>query len=272
MDRIIVVTTERSADSEMLARAAKWSSELACPLETDREKFWKSQGINEEKSGLLAIVVGKEQTRVVVDGQQYYFHPNIAKLRLQNLLRGEPDRFVQVTGLHQGSSLLDCTLGLGADAIVASHIAGSQGVVVGLECQPVLALLLREGLSGYTGIKGNRHNPVLQNSLVEAMRRITVRSADSLAYLADLEDNSFDIVYFDPMFRQTKKESSSMDILRTLGSDQPVTTRLLEQALRVASQRVVLKERQGSPVFRELGIEIVSGGKYSPVAYGILEK
>lgn len=272
MDRIIVVTTDKFADYAMLDRAKQWSSKLACPLEMSREKVRELQERYTGHQSLIVIVVGKEQTRLVVDGQQYFFHPNIAKLRVQNLLRRQPDRFVEVTGLREGSSLLDCTLGLGADAVVASYVAGPQGRVVGLECQPVLALLLKEGLANYTGVKGNRHNPGLQKALVEAMRRISVRSADAITYLKNLEDNSFDIVYFDPMFRQTRRTSSSMDILRTLGSNQPVTHELVEQAVRVAAQRVVLKERQGSSVFREMGIATISGGKYSAVAYGIIEK
>ncbi|HEX3030654.1 MAG TPA: class I SAM-dependent methyltransferase [Bacillota bacterium] len=272
MDRLMVVTTEQSSDSIVLKHAAGWARELSCRFEPDKMRIRELQEQHKDGSNLLIIVVGRERTRLLLGGRAYYFHPNMAKLRLQNLVRGEMDQFVQATGLEKGSSLLDCTLGLGADAIVASHVAGPEGRVVGLECTPVLGMLVKEGFSKYNGLKGNRQNPVLQQALVEAMRRITVNISDSFEYLSKLQDCSFDIIYFDPMFRHTREQSSAMDLLRMLGSNQPLTTSLLDQARRVAAKRVVVKERRGSSVFKELGIGCVAGGKYSSVAYGIIEK
>ncbi|HEX3031330.1 MAG TPA: class I SAM-dependent methyltransferase, partial [Bacillota bacterium] len=206
---------------------------------------------------------GRIQTRLHLAGGEFYFHPNMAKLRVQNLEKGQPDAFIAAAGLKPGATLLDCTLGLAADAIVASHVCGPTGNVVGLESQPLLAILAEEGLARYQAGKG---------SLGEAMARIRVINTDAEHYLTRLPDGAVDVVYFDPMFRHTKQVSSGMNLLRHLANPRTVTKEMLEQAVRVAAKRVVLKERQGARIFAELGIDSIVGGKYSAVSYGIITK
>jgi len=45
----------------------------------------------------------------------------------------------------------------------------------------------------------------------------------------------------------------------------------VEQAKRIARRRVVMKEANGSGEFQRLGFSQVLGGKYSSVAYGIID-
>ena len=63
-------------------------------------------------------------------------HENM--FRAKRMLRGEPDPFVEAAQVEPGDKLLDCTLGLGSDAIIASLAAGEQGEVCGIEKSPLL--------------------------------------------------------------------------------------------------------------------------------------
>ena len=166
-------------------------------------------------------------------------------------------------GLQPGMQVLDCTLGLGADAIVASFAVGDGGSVTGLEASPLIAAVVGYGLAHFVA-----ENYPIQ----EAMRRIQTVQTDYLAYLKAQPDASVDVVYFDPMFRHPLRESVQLAPLRTSADHRPVSLGAMEEAKRVARQRVVLKENSRSLEFARLGFAKIAGGKYSHVHYGIWEK
>uniref|UniRef100_UPI0025D0B145 class I SAM-dependent methyltransferase n=1 Tax=Selenomonas sp. F0473 TaxID=999423 RepID=UPI0025D0B145 len=103
-----------------------------------------------------------------------------------------------------------------------------------------------------------------------AMRRIAVHAADALTYLREQPDGSFDVVYFDPMFRRPLHESAGMNALRASADMRALTPETVAAACRVARRRVVMKERRGSGEFERLGFSEVVGGRYSRVAYGVM--
>jgi len=146
---------------------------------------------------------------------------------------------------------------------VAAYAVGDRGAVTGLEASKYLAFIAGWGLQHYRS--SNR-------SLQEAIRRLKVVNADFREYLKDLADNSFDVVYFDPMFRHGLKKSSAINALRPLAKHDPLTAKDIREALRVARNRVVLKENAKSGEFARLDADFVSGGRNSPVAYGVWEK
>jgi ubiquinone/menaquinone biosynthesis C-methylase UbiE len=191
-----------------------------------------------------------------------FFHLSMADLRIKNLINGKHDHMIAAMDLQPGMSLLDCTLGLGSDAIVASYFTGCNGNVVGLEGSPVIALITAEGLKNFA---------TETDDLCQALRRITVINTDYLNYLKALPDHSFDVVYFDPMFRRPVDSSSHIKPLRFLADNRPLTPEAVREALRVAKHRVVVKETRGSQVFAELGINKTIGGKYSSIQYGVVD-
>lgn len=258
-----LVTVVSDANSEMLSRGRWWADFLQCELVTKTKKAAVSDPSERLPTGddLLIVSIGRRTTRILVGEREFYFHPNMAKLRLLNLQRGQEDQFISAAQIVPGSSVLDCTFGLGADAIVAAACSGPNGRVIGLESEPALAALAIEGLARY-------EDPNF--AMIAAMRRITVQNINSADYLRQLPSGSFDIVYFDPMFRHTRQRSSAVDFLRLLGNPTPLTPELLDLAKRVARQRIVIKEARNSRVFAELGISRITGGKYSPVAYGVI--
>ena len=158
--------------------------------------------------------------------------------------------------------VLDCPLGTGADAIIESFAVGATGSVTALEANPIIAAVIGDGLAHATGDNYEMH---------AAMRRISVHAADALDYLCAQADGSYDAVYFDPMFRRPVHESEGMNALRVLADARALTAEVIAEARRVARRRVVMKERRESAEFARLGFDTLTGGKYSRIAYGVME-
>ena len=169
--------------------------------------------------------------------------------------RGEGDHLLNALGVMEGMRILDCTLGMGADAIVESFGAGETGEVIAIEKNPVVAALIAHGMKTDEG-----EHP----TTVAAMRRVHVVCADYLDFLRGQPDNSFDAVYFDPMFRHPFTESAGIHPLRFLADPRPVSAEAIHEA------RVVLKESSKSGEFARLGFMEFEGGKYSNVRYGVM--
>lgn len=261
MNNTLVITTGLRTGSVLEEQARELSNTLQVPY-LPREKH--SLNFIRETSGATAIIlVYQDKLSLVVDGKELFFHPGLAKLRIKEIQAGKNDQMIKAMGLQSGDSVLDCTLGLASDALVASYFVGSQGAVVGLEDSFAVAEIVRRGLQTYTGEKAE---------MIAAMRRIQVVQTNHLCYLRDLPDCSFDVVYFDPMFRIPREKSSSLAPLRPLANHNPLTEEAIEEAIRVAKRRVVIKENRASQEFNRLGFHNIQGGKYSPVAYGVIDK
>ena len=213
--------------------------------------------------GVDAVLVARRGLLTLVTAEgELFFHPGMSHLRIKNLLLGHGDHLVTALGLTEGMSVLDCTLGTGADAIVESFAVGESGTVTALESNPLIAAVIADGLAHATGDNYDMH---------AAMRRITVHCADALTFLRAATDSSYDVVYFDPMFRRPLHESAGMNALRALADSRALTGETIAEARRVARRRVVMKERRESAEFERLGFTHITGGKYSRIAYGVME-
>ncbi len=208
------------------------------------------------------IVLAKERLSYISENGELFFHPGISITRINSLKNGKTDRMIEAMGLERGDEILDCTLGLGSDAVVASYFTGSEGRIVGLEVSPVLAFLVKCGLREYK---------CPSEDIDEAMRRIEVINTDHREYLYKVPPKSYDIVYFDPMFRRPVKKSPSINAVRCVANHDPIEPHVIDRAVKVARKRVVMKERQGSREFDRLGFKFTVGGKNSPIAYGVID-
>lgn len=255
----LIITTTHKPDAAALALADSLAARLAAPLV---ERGRSSLDALRAAHGVDTVLVAAKGGPVVhTPGGEYFFHLSMAELRIKNLKDGKPDHMITAMGLGPGASLLDCTLGLATDAIVASFVAGEEGRVAGLEASPVIAAVTGHGLA--TFVSG-------QADVTAALRRIAAIPADYNAYLETLPPGSFDVVYFDPMFRAPVHTSASLRPLRGLADPRPVSAAAVAAARRIARRRVVLKEAAGSGEFARLGFTEIVGGKYSSVHYGIL--
>lgn len=205
--------------------------------------------------------MSRQKISCIYEGQEFFFHPGMARLRIMELKNGKTDQMIKAMSLQSGESVLDCTMGLGNDAIVASFVSGTNGRVTGLESSWLISALVRYGLSAY---------PETEEDVALAMRRVKVINTDYKKYLASLSPCSYDVIYFDPMFRNPVHHSPAINAMRFLANPEPVDCQAVDLASRVAAKKVIMKERRGSTEFERLGFRTVLGGKYAPVVYGVI--
>ncbi len=117
----------------------------------------------------IILVVNPNGLVVHTPGGEFFFHLSMAELRIKNLINGKDDHMVYAMDLQPGRTVLDCTLGLATDALVASFVVGDTGRVTGLEISPLIALVVKQGLRNFSG------EPRLFR---EARRRIEVYNTD----------------------------------------------------------------------------------------------
>jgi 16S rRNA (guanine1516-N2)-methyltransferase len=173
--------------------------------------------------------------------------------RLRDRLRSQG--IARAAGIKPGlrPAVLDATAGLGKDAFLFASL-GCQ--VRMLERNPIVHALLHDGLQR-AAISANAHTS-------ESASRMQL----SLASLAEIvaTQESFDVVYLDPMFparRKSARVKNDLFVLQRLLSCYPVSEEdpeLLALGLTVARRRVVVKRparapdmAQRKPTFRLAG-------------------
>lgn len=256
----MIITTGQKENPTLIEKAKQLSERLQLPFVGRKDRSIEKL-YNDLQTDQLLVVL-KETVKWYRKGHEspFFFHPGLSVVRIKRLLRGDNDIMIQACQIKPGDSFLDCTLGLAADAIVASYAAGENGRVVGVESEPLIAFLVEMGL------KHVEEFPELDR----AARQIEVLQGHHLDILASLPDRSFDVVYFDPMFRQGIKESTSLQLLRNYANAAPLLPAVIDQAIRVAKKRVVLKERKISAEWERLGFRMMKRENMG-IAYGILD-
>lgn len=259
--RSVVVTTAGRPDETSLILAKQVSEDLGIPFVPRKKRSVRKIS---EVYHAGVIIAGKDRLEYYPKGDStpFFFHPDTAAFRLKRIARGEEEPFLQACQLKEGDSFLDCTLGIGSDAIIASYMVGESGKVVGLEINPYVAYIVRQGLQSY-----EPNNPMLQ----QAMRGIEVVQKEAIEYLRSQQDHSFDVVYMDPMFTEMIEESNNFEALRQAGNHNPLTEEWVGEALRVAKKRVVLKAHFRSTYFQDFGFQ-QQVRLTSKFHYGVIEK
>ena len=255
-----IVTTIRKPDAATEILAEEISKKLGGRLV--RREDLSFDALKKIHGAENILLVKKNSLSAITAEGELFFHPNTAHLRIKNLRGGEGDRLIDALKISAGSSVLDCTLGLGSDAIVESFIVGASGKVVALEVNLLIAAIVDYGMKNFS--EDSPH-------ILSAMRRVEVINADCADFLKTCADKSFDAVYFDPMFRRPVKSSSGLNPIRPLADNRPLTEEIIREACRVAKCRVVMKEHSGSAEFSRLGFKVADGGKYSSVAFGVID-
>ena len=256
-----IVTTSHKSDPRSEAIAG-WAAEVLNSEFVDRSRM-SLDDLKIKYNAENIIVVANGEIKLYSPQGEYFFHPSMSVPRIKAIRQGKSDHMIAAMALKPGGSVLDCTLGLGSDAIVASFAAGPEGLVTGIEAVPEIALIVKHGMANYI---------TESQTLKSAIERIRVECALYEQYLTGIPDQAFDIVYFDPMFRHPRLKSSSMEPLRGIVRYDPLSPDAVREALRVARKRVVMKENNFSCEFARLGFSAVIGGRYSPVAFGVIEK
>ncbi|MDU1005109.1 MAG: class I SAM-dependent methyltransferase [Clostridium butyricum] len=258
----IAVTTTRQCDVSLMNKAQSVSEELDIPY-IKRENIGINQ-ILENRNIEYLLVVEKDKITLKGKDSVLFWHPNMSELKIKSINKGNKEALIESTQLKDGDSVLDCTLGLAGDSLVFSFVVGENGKVVGTEVNKFIAYLCKNGLSSYKNNKGETP---------QYMKNIKVINVSYEEYLTTQSNDSFDVVYFDPMFKKPNKKSSSINALRNFANHNSITKKTLLEALRVCKKRVVIKERQGENDFETLGIKTYYGSEKSgSIIYGVIEK
>lgn len=250
-----IISTVRHNQHLLNDTAKKWSDILQRPY-IIRENLTLDDLLKHCQADAVLLVTSKGPKVYNKDGY-FFYHPSMAKLRVDALRNGGTDHLVEAMALKAGMRVLDCTLGLASDAAVVSYVVGKSGKVLGLESSELLHFAVQYGLRNYN--KADTY-------FTDALRRITTVLTDAETFLQTTQEE-FDVIYFDPMFQIPVSKSSNMKPLRSLACEKPITRDLLDRALQLAP-RVVIKERYRQYLCN-LGCTEFYGGKYSAIKYGV---
>lgn len=258
----IGVTTAIQASDRVKKRAHKVSGDLNKPY-FDRKKLGIKKLLAMHELDYL-IVVHDDKLLVKSGESDLFWHPGTAVIKLWDSGTGANNQLIKAAHPDPDDVILDCTLGYGSDAIVLASALTGQGHIIGLEGSEIIAYLTKDGLENYQNVK---------EDVKRAMSKIKVVHANHETYLKEMENDSVDIVYFDPMFQNPNMKSKSMNALRDFAKMNTLNKDTIYEALRVCKKRVIVKERIGSGVFQNLGIENRIGEiRYGSVVYGIVNK
>lgn len=260
----LAVTTAVKPTAETEGQARALAGEMDAPFIPRLARALPALLAAAGTARLLVVGAGRLRLHDGDTGAAYFFHPNMFLVRGSAFLHGQPDHFLEATGLCAGDRLLDCTLGFASEASLAALAVGPAGVVVGLESEPALAAVTRVGLRAF---------PMSSPVLAEAMGRVRVVRTDYRLYLAACESAAFDAVYFDPFFPERLSGSeASVSPLFVFGNPAPLDPHSVQEALRVARRRVVIKHPRHAPLpppLTEMVTESV-GSRKSRVVYSVL--
>ncbi|MGN8646966.1 class I SAM-dependent methyltransferase [Gracilibacillus sp. HCP3S3_G5_1] len=256
----MIITTAGRVTPQLIQAAQRLSDMYNVPyVERNGRSIETLKGIHQAD----IIVTGKDRLFIspLNEHNKLFFHPNMAMIRAKRLLMKEEDPFVSAAKLKNGMSLLDCTLGFASDSLIASLVVGSNGLVIGLEASKAVYIVVNEGLKTF-------NSPI--EKINQAMRRIKIKHVQHLQYLQQQKSNAFDVVYFDPMFPEAINSASGFNPIRANALGDDLTAEVIEEAKRVARQRVVLKDHWRSDRFVRYGF-IQFKRKTSLFHYGVIE-
>ena len=234
-DTKMVITTSITASKRLTEKAISIGEKYNIPYIPRRER--SLEYIFEHCDRQVFVVNDRHGLSVYESGkQEAFFHPNMAFLRMKNLMNGGKDSLAEVCALHTGLSFLDATLGLASDALTASFVLGGNGVCTGLEKSKIIYILVKEGLVHYA-----EQYPEFR----ESAERIGIHHCDNIEYLKACGRGQYDIVYFDFMFAEPISASKGIQMIRDYAAKDSLSPLCFEEAKRVAGRSVVVKCDRG---------------------------
>lgn len=256
---MIGITTCRRPEEKIVVIAKKRAMELGVPY-LIRDGSLREMA---EKSSLDGFIVYGAKSYFWIAGETYAFHLGTAALRILQMKRGASDRLCRHISKRPGMRILDCTFGQGGDAAVLSWYAGHTGHVISLEKSKALYEMGRIGLAGFSDGA---------EDVLAALRRITLLNEDFHSFLRGQSEGSFDYVYFDTMFAHpVKREQNRIEGFRRAACYDSLNEDALREACRVASCKVIVKERPFSKIFINPMFTEIQVHPGQSTAYGVIQ-
>jgi len=200
------------------------------------------------------LVLGARRADLYEGDRGFRASAGMAFLRVLRAGKGEIDPLVSAAALRPGERVLDATLGLGGDALVAAQATGAQ--VIGLEVDGLLAAFTAAGLRRAAA------------PACEAAKLIEVVRSDHREYLKAQAGGSFDVVLLDPMFRRAADAGPLFELLRAHAEHAPLDASTLREARRVARRGVLVKDAAPGHELRRLGLVPQLTRRSAAIAFG----
>lgn len=229
----IIVTTSFKVEPEKIAEAKRLAQDWGLPY-LERKKYSIRSLIGDGQGALVVY----QDNLIYCDrsGVELSFHPDTAILRI----KADRDPLLELIG-PTPKKILDATMGLATDSLV---IAAGGHQVTALESEWLTHLVISRGLETF-------ETSFLPLKL--AIDSIQTVWSDHLSFLRQQEDQSFDVVYFDPMFSNKISESKNLEGITPLANPAPLSREVLEEAKRVAREKIILKAHFRDPILEDLG-------------------
>lgn len=256
----IMITTGAEAEEKIKQQARNMAQRYQLKY-IERNKNSVNKLIRETKGPVAVLTKKKLELFTAEDASPFFYHPNAAALRAKNWLMHRSDPLVAACAMQPGDTVIDGTLGLASDSLILSLAGGVKADITGVESSPVIAMLVKEGLRTFD-------MPLIE--MKEAAARIHVINMRAEEFLRKQPANSADVVYLDPMFASPVESSHGIRSLRNLANRDTLSEELLDQALRVAGRRVVLKEKRSSPLFEKFGFHKIHRSSPAVPVFGYI--
>lgn len=246
----MVVTTAHKPDHQQINRAKSLSVQLGCKYIPRRHfRFIEDEVvIINERNGISAMK----------DGKHLFFHPSLAVLRKSNFELGQRDYLIESLSLKGNEKVLDCTLGLGSEAILIAHFL-PEGKVKCLESSKIVKMIVENGLQEEN----------LPDWIVDASKRIEISEGNYKEFIRKSREQ-FDCIYVDPMFEHPELKSAAMNSLRPFADYSGITNEDLEMMKKI-TKRIVVKARWNDSIFEKYKFDKVTGSLKSNIGYGVIE-
>lgn len=260
----LFVTTALSKSPELRQRAEQFAHELSAPVVLrDRQGLGELFAAHLQAERALVVQGGGRLVLVARTGEEFFYHPNMAFLRLRNFERGDKDSLLEAGQFQTGERVLDATLGFASEAILCAYAVGPSGQVDGIEAVPELAVVVREGLQTVE---------TASQTVNEAMRRVrVVHSGHHLPFLLACPTGQYDVVCFDPFFDNILKNSETFESLRAFGDHAKLLPEALHEARRIARRRVLVKASRYTNTLTEWGATDFYAARAGKVVYGLFD-
>ena len=227
----IIVTTSVKTTKELDSAAKLLANNLALQYIPRNKKTIKQ---------LLSIVTGvlvvyKNKLSYYENNSELFFHLDTTALKIKN---SDNEPLLEIIN-DEKQDILDCTMGLAGDSILLSYYGHN---VTAIEKNNIIFLITNTGLKEYTS----------QNEKInDAMRKITSYNSDCLEFLKNSTDNSYDVIYIDPMFSHSIAESNNLDGITTLAETSFPFDSFIIEACRVGRKKIIIKAHFKGDIFEK---------------------
>ncbi len=235
-----VITTSHNATQKTVEYCKRISEELGIPYYNRRHL---SKKVETGEIEFYYVIDNSLNLSAIFKGQKLSFHPGIAKIRMENYKNGFKDYLIESIKPEPTDIIYDGTFGLGQDALFLAYFSSK---VIGTEASKAIYTVVSHGLKHYVP-----KDPWVKT----AMERIEIHNVNMKEYLEKTPEKYFDIVYCDPMFENPIYESSSLNPLRGFANYESITLEDVENMIRVAKKRVVIKSHVKDTLFDRLKIK-----------------